>query len=276
MTAIADVPLAGGTTIPQLGFGVFQIPPKQTQAAVEEALAAGYRSIDTATAYRNEAEVGRAVEVSGLDRSEVFVTTKLWNSDHAAGRAREAFEASLERLGTDRVDLYLIHWPLPARELYVDAWLELEQILDDGLASAIGVSNFHRHHLEQVLEAGSVVPAVNQVELHPALAQAELREFHARHGIVTEAWSPLAQADVLDDEVITAIAAEHGATPAQVVLAWHLALGNVVIPKTVDPDRMRENLGAVGVSLDDEDMSRIAALDSGGRRGPDPEEFDLT
>lgn len=271
-----SVPLAGGTSIPQLGFGVFQVPPEETRAVVEEALDAGYRSIDTATAYRNEAEVGRAVAASGLDRSELFITTKLWNSEHGRGPARAAFEGSLERLGLDRVDLYLIHWPMPARGLYVETWLELEAILAEGLASAIGVSNFQAHHLREIVEAGSVVPAVNQVELHPRFAQGELRAVHAELGIVTEAWSPLAKAALLDDPVVVSVAERHDATPAQVVLAWHLALGNVVIPKTVHPGRMRENLGALDVELDAQDMAAIARLDVGGRLGPDPDEFDFS
>lgn len=276
MTAPATISLAGGTTIPQLGFGVFKVPPEDTESVVGEAIAAGYRCIDTAAAYGNEAEVGRAVAASGLDRSEFHITTKLWNSEHGRSQALAAFEAALDRLGMDHVDLYLVHWPMPSKGLHVETWLALEEILDSGRTRAIGVSNFQIQHLRDVLEAGSVVPAVNQVELHPGFSQGELRAFHAEHGIATEAWSPLARAALFDHPVIAGIATRLDATPAQVVLAWHLALGNIVIPKSVSPQRIRENFAATGVRLEPADIDAINGLhDDDGRIGPNPDEFNM-
>jgi diketogulonate reductase-like aldo/keto reductase len=270
-TQIPTVPLNTGAAMPQVGFGVFQVPPGQTAAAVTVALEAGYRSIDTAAAYRNEAGVGEAIARSGLPREELFVTTKLWNDDHGRERAPRAFEASLARLGLDYVDLYLIHWPCPRQDRYVETWQALEEIHADGRARAIGVSNFQPAHLERVRAASEVVPAVNQIELHPRLQQVELRRYHAEHGIVTEAYSPLAQATVLDDPAITAIAAAHERTPAQVVLRWHVQLGNVIIPKSVTPERIRENIALFDFELADDEMAAIARLDAGERTGMDPE-----
>ena len=276
MTDVDRIDLPGGTSIPQLGYGVFQIPPDETEAAVTQALDVGYRSIDTAAAYGNEPAVGRAVARHDVERADLFITTKLWNADHGHDNALAAFDASLGRLGMDYVDLYLIHWPVPSRDLYLETWQALEEILSSGRARAIGVSNFHISHLQRILDASDVVPAVNQVELHPNLAQSELREFHAAHGIATEAWSPLAQGALMDDPVITGIATRHGATPAQVVLAWHLALGIVVIPKSVTAARIAENFASTSVTLDDDDMAAIATLDRGGRIGPDPDEMAVT
>ncbi|MFF4899106.1 aldo/keto reductase [Streptomyces sp. NPDC001068] len=257
--------------MPQLGFGVFQVPDTETTAAVTGALRAGYRSIDTAAIYGNERGVGQALADSGIARDELFVTTKLWNSEQGYDSTLAAFDASLDRLGLDHVDLYLIHWPTPARDLYIDTWRALEKLYADGRTRAIGVSNFQPAHLERLLGAASVVPAVNQVELHPGLQQAALREFHARHGIATEAWSPLAQGAVLKDETITSIAAAHDRSPAQVVLRWHLQIGNVVIPKSVTDTRIRENFDVFGFELTPQEIEAIGALDRGMRAGPDPD-----
>jgi 2,5-diketo-D-gluconate reductase A len=272
-TNVPRVGLNDGREMPQVGFGVFQVPPEQTAEAVTLALQAGYRAIDTAAAYRNEAEVGEAVRASGIPRDDVFVTTKVWSSDHGAQRTRASFESSLERLGTNHVDLFLIHWPAPARGLYVETWRTLTELRADGRARSIGVSNFQPDHLQAIIEETGVVPAVNQIELHPRLQQRELRRLHAEHGIVTEAWSPLARARVLGDPVITRLADKHGKTPAQVVLRWHLQLGNVVIPKSVTPQRIRANLDLFDFELDEDEMRSLEGLDAGERTGPDPDRF---
>ncbi|MFE7578469.1 aldo/keto reductase [Streptomyces sp. NPDC057521] len=271
MASVPTLTLNNGVRMPQLGFGVFQVPDDETATAVGHALDAGYRSIDTAAVYGNERGVGRAIADSGLPREELFVTTKLWNADQGHDQALAAFDASLDKLGLDHVDLYLIHWPTPARDLYVETYKALEKILADGRARAIGVSNFQVPHLRRLMEHTGTVPAVNQVELHPGLQQAELRAFHAEHGIATEAWSPLAQGAVLADEAITRIAQANGVTPAQVVLRWHLATGNIVIPKSVTPARIRQNLDVFGFELTDADLADLAALDRGLRTGPDPD-----
>ncbi|MEV1024165.1 aldo/keto reductase [Streptomyces sp. NPDC050264] len=271
MPSIPTVTLNNGVTMPQLGFGVFQVPDEETTAAVATALDAGYRSIDTAAIYGNERGVGRALADSGIARDELFITTKLWNADQGHDATLAAFEASLDKLGLDHVDLYLIHWPTPARDLYLDTWRALEKLLADGRTRAIGVSNFQPAHLERLLGSASVVPAVNQIELHPGLQQRELRDFHARHGIATEAWSPLAQGAVLKDDAVTAIAARHGKSPAQVVLRWHLQIGNVVIPKSVTEARIRENLDVFDFELDPQEIDALAASDRGLRTGPDPD-----
>ncbi|MEV0011426.1 aldo/keto reductase [Streptomyces sp. NPDC047973] len=271
MPTVPTVTLNNGVTIPQLGFGVFQVPDDETTTAVTSALDAGYRSIDTAAVYGNEAGVGRALASSGLPREELFVTTKLWNADQGYDATLRAFDASLAKLGLDHVDLYLIHWPTPARDLYTETWRALEKLLADGRIRAAGVSNFQPAHLRRLGEESSLVPAVNQVELHPGLQQSELRAVHAESGIATEAWSPLAQGALLDDEVLTSVAARHGRTPAQVVLRWHLQLGNVVIPKSVTPERIRQNIDVFGFELTAADMDAIAGLDRGMRTGPDPD-----
>ncbi|QFZ18092.1 aldo/keto reductase [Saccharothrix syringae] len=274
MSSMRTITLNNGVTMPQLGFGVFQVSTEDTYAAVAEALRVGYRSVDTAAAYGNEEPVGRAVADSGVPRDEVFVTTKLWNSDQGYDEALRAFDASTAKLGLDRLDLYLIHWPAPGQDRYVDSWRALGKLYADGRVRAIGVSNFHPEHLERVVEATGEVPALNQVELHPWLQQEELREYNRKHGIATEAWSPLARGgELLADPVVTSIADKHGRTPAQVVLRWHVQLGNVVIPKSVTPARIAENLDVFGFELDDEDMGRIAGLDRGVRTGPDPDRF---
>ncbi|WP_277441399.1 aldo/keto reductase [Streptomyces sp. SPB162] len=258
--------------MPQLGFGVWQVPDDEATAAVSTALEAGYRSIDTAAIYGNEEGTGKAIAASGVPREELFVTTKLWNSEQGFDKALAAFDDSLAKLGLDYVDLYLIHWPTPARDLYADTWRALEKIYADGRAKAIGVSNFNPEHLRRVLAEGSVVPAVNQVELHPDFAQAPLRALHAEHGIATEAWSPLGQGKgLLDEPVIGTIAERHGRTAAQVVLRWHLQLGNVVIPKSVTPSRIKENIDVFDFELTDADLTALAGLDAGNRIGSDPE-----
>ncbi|MET9346090.1 aldo/keto reductase [Streptomyces termitum] len=270
---VPTVKLNNGVEIPQLGFGVFQVPDDETTAAVSAALEAGYRSIDTAAVYGNEAGVGRALAASGVPREELFVTTKLWNADQGYDAALRAFDASLDKLGLDHVDLYLIHWPTPAHDLYPETWRALEKLAADGRARAVGVSNFQPAHLRRLIDEGGPVPAVNQIELHPGLQQAELRAFHAEHGIATEAWSPLAQGAVLGDPEITAIAERTGKSPAQVVLRWHLQLGNVVIPKSVTPARIRQNLDVFDFELTDAEMASIAATDRGLRTGPHPDEL---
>lgn len=273
MTHVSSIPaltLRDGVEIPQLGFGVFQVPAAEAQGVVEEALAAGYRHIDTAAAYENEAGVGAAIAASGLRREDVFVTTKLWNDQQGYDPALRAFQRSLERLGMDHVDLYLIHWPLPGRDLYLETWRAFERILEEGGARTIGVSNFRVEDLERLRAEAEVLPTVNQIELHPRLQQAELRAWHNEHGIATEAWSPLAKARVLDVGAIEAIAASHGRTPAQVVLRWHLQLGNVAIPKSVTAERIHENSEVFDFELSEDDMDAIERLETGERTGPDP------
>ncbi|MFV8182821.1 MULTISPECIES: aldo/keto reductase [unclassified Streptomyces] len=268
---VPTVTLNNGVEIPQLGFGVFQVPDAETTDAVSAALEAGYRSIDTAAIYGNESGVGAALASSGIAREELFVTTKLWNADQGHDATLRAFDASLAKLGLDHVDLYLIHWPTPARDLYRETWQAIEKLAADGRIRAAGVSNFQPAHLRRLLEGSALVPAVNQIELHPGLQQRELRSLHAELGIATEAWSPLAQGAVLGEPALTKIAERHGKSPAQVVLRWHLQLGNVVIPKSVTPARIRENLDVFDFVLDDEEMSAIATLDRGLRTGPDPD-----
>jgi 2,5-diketo-D-gluconate reductase A len=273
VTSTPTVSLHDGVEIPQLGFGVFQVPPEETQEVVEEALASGYRHIDTAAAYRNEAGVGAAIAAAGLAPEEVFVTTKLWNSEQGYTSTLRAFDQSLKRLGMDRVDLYLIHWPVPTEDRYLDTWRAFERINEEGWARSIGVSNFRVEDLERLKREAEHLPSVNQIELHPRLQQAELRAWHADHGIATEAWSPLAQGALLADDTIETIAAHHERTPAQTVLRWHLQLGNVVIPKSVTPERIRENIEIFDFELSEDDMAAIARLDAGERTGPDPTSF---
>ncbi|AJT63330.1 aldo/keto reductase [Streptomyces chattanoogensis] len=276
MSKVPSITLNNGIAMPQLGFGVWQVPDDEAATAVGHALDAGYRSIDTAAIYGNEEGTGKALATSGIARDELFVTTKLWNSDQGYDSTLRAFDTSLAKLGLEYVDLYLIHWPLPARDTYVDTYKALEKIYADGRAKAIGVSNFQPDHLERLLGETSVVPAVNQIELHPQFQQAESRAAHARHRIVTEAWSPLGQGrGLLEDAAIGTIAEKHGKSPAQVVLRWHLQLGNVVIPKSVTPSRIRENIDVFDFALDDADLSALAGLDSGNRLGPDPATFDM-
>jgi 2,5-diketo-D-gluconate reductase A len=268
---IPTVDLAGAVSIPQFGLGVFQVPPEDTFENVTTGIAAGYRHIDTAKAYGNEAEVGQAVRASGLPREDFFITTKLWNDDQSD--AVGALKTSLGQLEMDHVDLYLIHWPAPSQDRYVEAWQALIEAQQAGLTRAIGVSNFQPSHLRRIIEETGVTPAVNQVELHPFLAQTGLRREHADRGIVTEAWSPLAQGAVLGEDAVTEIAAEHERTPGQVVLRWHVQLGNVVFPKSMTPERIAENIDIWDFALSEEEMERIEALDRGHRTGPDPDTF---
>jgi len=268
------ITLNNGVTIPQLGFGVWQVPDDEAEHAVATALRAGYRSIDTAKLYFNEEGVARAVRASGIERDELFVTTKLWNDEHGYDAALRAFDASLQRLGLETIDLYLIHWPVPAQDQYLQAWRALQKIYADGRARAIGVSNFTIGNLQRLIGEAGVVPAVNQIELHPQLAQRELRAFHAEHGIATEAWSPLGSGKgLLDLPALAAIAARYGRTPAQVVLRWHLQNGVIAIPKSVTPSRIEENFDVFGFALDDADLAAIDGLDAGRRLGPDPATF---
>lgn len=266
----------GPLAIPSIGFGVWQVPDDQVGAAVQTAVEVGYRHIDTARIYGNEAGVGRALATTEVPRDEIFVTTKVWNDDHGAERTRAALTASLDRLGLEWLDLYLVHWPVPEQDLYVETWAALRELREEGLVKAIGVCNFHIPHLQRAYEATGEWPAINQIELHPYLQQSELRAFHAEHGIVTESWSPLASGkQVLDDPVVAEVAAKHGCTPAQAIIAWHLALECVVIPKSVTPSRIAENFAAAQVELDPDDLAAFAALDRGFRTGPDPDTFNV-
>lgn len=276
MTEIPNVTLNNGNTIPQLGFGVFQIPPAQTEEAVATALRAGYRHIDTAEMYENEKGVGDAIRRSGLDRDEVFVTSKLSNASHLPDDARKAFDATLDALGFEQVDLFLIHWPLPTRYHgdYVQTWRVLEEFYRDGRARSIGVSNFQPHHIRRLHTEGRIPPAVNQIEVHPFLTQNEVRAFCAEHDIAVEAWSPIAQGRVLDDPEIVSIAADVGRTPAQVVLRWHIQRGDIVFPKSVTPARIEENLRIFDFELPDEAVAVISGLNRDERTGPDPDTFD--
>lgn len=267
-TAVPTVSLNNGVRIPQLGFGVFQVPPDETQRIVEDALEAGYRHIDTAAAYRNEAAVGAAIAASGIPRGDIFLTTKLRNGEQ--GTAREAFRNSCRDLGVDYVDLYLIHWPVPSRSLFAEAWKAMESLHADGEIRAIGVSNFLADHLDTLLESAEVVPAVNQFELHPTFQQPELAAKSRSLGIAVEAYSPLGQGADLNAEPVTAAAEKYGVSPAQVVLAWHLAQGTIVIPKSANSGRMRANLAAVDVVLSPSELSAITALEAGARIGSDP------
>lgn len=271
---VPDIVLNNGVRMPQLGIGVWRASDREADDAVAEALRIGYRSVDTAAMYGNEPGVGRAVAASGLPRDQVFVTSKVNNPDHGYDEALRAFAASLQRLGFDYVDLYLIHWPQPGLNRYVDTWRALEKLYADGRTRAIGVSNFQIAHLQRLREETEVVPALNQIELHPYLAQAELRAYHAEHGIATEAWSPLAKGGaLLRDPVITTLADKYGHTPAQIVLRWHIQVGNVVIPKSVHADRIAENFDVFGFELADDDMAAIGELDRDGRTGPHPDRF---
>jgi len=270
---VPSLVLNSGTSIPQLGFGVFKVDPEETERIVSDALDVGYRHIDTAMIYGNEVGVGNALESSGLDREDLFITTKLWNSDQGRQSAMDAFDLSLEKLQLDYVDLYLIHWPSPKRGLALESWEALQEIAESGRARAIGVSNFKPHHLEPLLATASVIPAVNQIEFHPNFQQRATAEFGETHGIVTESWSPLGQGSMVSDPAATAIAEKHGKTLAQVILRWHLQLGHVVIPKSNRKERMAENFDLFDFELTAEEQATITALDQGdaGRKGSDPD-----
>jgi 2,5-diketo-D-gluconate reductase A len=273
MNEVPTVTLNDGHAMPVVGFGVFLVPEDQTHAAVTTALQTGYRSVDTAALYGNETAVGKAIADSNLPREDLFVTTKVWNSDHGFDATMAAFNSSIRRLDLDYIDLYLIHWPMPARNLYLDTWRALERLQADGRVRSIGVSNFGKDQLQRLLDRCHVVPAVNQIELHPELTQDGLRRFHDEHGIVTEAWSPLARGAVLAKSPIVGLAEKYAKTPAQLVLRWHLQLGNVVIPKSVSPARIRENFAIFDFEIADDDMAEITAIDNGTRVGPDPATF---
>jgi 2,5-diketo-D-gluconate reductase A len=277
VTAIPEIMLNNGRTIPQFGFGVFLIKPAETEAAVTSALEAGYRHIDTAQMYGNEKEVGQAIAKSGLDRSEVFVTTKLNNGAHMPDDARRAFDGSLKALGLDYVDLFLIHWPLPTRYDgdFVITWDTLEEFYRDGRARSIGVSNFQAHHLRRLHTESEIPPAIDQIEVNPYLTQDELRGFCAQHQIAVEAWSPIARGRALQDPTITEIAQRVGKTVAQVILRWHIERGDIVFPKSVSPARIRENIDIFDFELSGEDVEAISALNRDERTGPDPDKFDM-
>lgn len=272
-STVPTIELNSGTRMPQLGFGVFQVPDAETTAAVSAALEAGYRSIDTAAIYGNEEGVGRALAGSGIPRDELFVTSKLWISDHGYDAALRAYDSTLERLGLDRLDLYLIHWPAPALGAYPETWRALERLHTEGAVGAIGVSNFEPEHLARIRSEHGIVPAVNQVELHPALQNRAVVEANSASGIVTEAWSPLAQGAVLGEEAILSIAERHGKTPAQVVLRWHLQQGRVVIPKSVTPARIAENIDVFDFDLTADELAAIDGLERDGRTGPHSAQF---
>ncbi len=265
------VTLRDGTQMPQLGFGVWQVSDDGAEAAVSEAFKVGYRSIDTAAIYRNETGVGRAIKNSGLARNDMYITTKLWNEDQGYDKAMKAIDASLKKLGLEQVDLYLMHWPSPHRGLYLETWKAMVEIKKQGKAKSIGVSNFMPEHLTRIIDATGEVPVLNQIELHPKFQQKTLREFHQKHGIFTECWSPLGQGTLLDDVQLKEIAAKHGKSTAQVILRWHLQNNFIVIPKSVTPSRIKENFAVSDFTLSTEDMAKIEKMDSkDGRIGPNP------
>ncbi|TFD65347.1 aldo/keto reductase [Cryobacterium ruanii] len=273
MTAVPAITLNNGTTIPQLGFGTYQVTPETTKAATLAALEAGYRHIDTAEMYGNEKEVGEAIAESALDRSEIYVTSKLNNGFHDRADALDAFDRTLDALGFDYLDLFLIHWPLPAVGDFVETWKAMEEMQRSGRVRTIGVSNFQREHLQRLFDETDTVPAVNQIEVHPYLTQDSLRAFNSAHGIATEAWSPLAQGAVLSDPVILAIAGRVGKTAAQVTLRWHVQRGDIVFPKSVTRSRVDENFALFDFVLTEADIAAITALNRDERTGPNPEEF---
>ena len=267
------VEMNDGRSIPVIGFGVWQVPDDVVVDATLKALEVGYRHIDTACVYENERGVGEALRRCGLDRDDIFVTTKVWNTDQGYDQTLRAFDTSTGLLGIDEVDLYLVHWPTPARDLYLDSWRALIRLREEGRARSIGVSNFHDAHLRKIIDETGVIPAINQIELHPWLPQTELRDIDARLGIKTEAWSPLGSGRLIDDPVIAEVSAKHGKSPAQVMVRWSIQLGNIVLPKSVTPERIEQNIDVFDFQLDDADMAAIATLESGRRTGPNPDEF---
>jgi len=272
MTTVPRLTFNDGHTIPQLGFGVYRVDPDETERIVSDALEVGYRHIDTAALYGNEYGVGRAIEASGIPRDELFITTKLWNSDQGEQQTRDAFDLSLEKLGLDRVDLYLIHWPAPSRDLFVETWQTFEQFRESGRATSIGVSNFRIQDLDRLAADTGTVPAINQIELHPLFSQVPLREYDAAHGILTESWGPLGHAavDIFGEPAIASAAAAHGVSPAQVIIRWHLQHGLVVIPKSNNRDRMAQNFDVFGFELSADELAAIDALNRDQRVGADP------
>ena len=273
MTFAPLVEMNDGRSIPVIGFGVWQVPDDVVVDATLKALEVGYRHIDTAYLYLNERGVGEALRRSDLDRDDVFVTTKVWNTDHGYDETLRAFDKSTGLLGIDEVDLYLIHWPTPARDIYLDSWRALIRLREEGRARSIGVSNFHEAHLRKIIDETGVIPAINQIELHPWLPQAHMRDVDTRLGIKTEAWSPLGSGRLIDDPVIAGVAAKHGKSSAQVMVRWSMQLGNIVLPKSVTPERIEQNIDVFDFELDDADMAAIASLDSGRRTGPNPDDF---
>lgn len=271
-----SVTLNDGNSIPRLGFGVYKIRPEDTEQAVTVALHTGYRHVDTAALYGNEREVGRAITASGLPREQVYLVTKLWNADQGYEATLTAFDASMDRLGVDYLDLYLIHWPLPAAGKFIETFKAFAHLRDQGRIRSIGVSNFEPEHLKMLIDATGIVPVVNQIELHPRLAQSELRDVHARLGIATEAWAPLGQGSLLSHPAVTAIADGCAKSAAQVLIRWHIQLGNIVIPKSVHPERIASNLDVFDFELSVADMAALSSLDDGTRLGPDPRTFDYT
>lgn len=271
ITPAPSLSLDDGETIPQLGFGLYKVPAADAATLCRAAIEIGYRHLDTAAFYANEAEVGLAVREAPVPREELFVTSKVWKDDNGYDRTLRAFDESMRRLGLDRLDLYLIHWPVPSTDRYVETWRALVRLREEGRVSSIGVANFHAHHIERIVGETGVTPVVNQIELHPWLPQADLRDFHASRGIRTEAWSPLARGRILATPLLDDLAAKHGRTPAQIVLRWHLELGNIVIPKASSPERLRENLDVFDFALDADDLTGIASLETGERTGRDPD-----
>jgi 2,5-diketo-D-gluconate reductase A len=275
---VPSIALNNGTSIPQLGFGVFQVPPEQTAEVTATALEVGYRHIDTAEMYGNEAGVGEAIRSSGIAREELYITSKLNNGFHRPDDARRAFDETLQKLGLDRIDLFLIHWPLPTQYDgdYVSTWKTLASFVDDGRAASVGVSNFQPAHLDRIVEETGVLPAVNQIEVHPYFTNEDARAASQRHQVAVEAWSPIAQGGVLGDPVIKQIAEAHGKTPAQVTLRWHIERGDIVFPKSMREERMRENFEIFDFSLTPDEVAAISALNKGeaGRTGPNPDTFD--
>jgi diketogulonate reductase-like aldo/keto reductase len=274
MSQIPSLQMNDGRSIPQIGFGVWQVPDDVVTDATLAAFDCGYRHVDTAALYYNEGGVGRAIAASGLPRDELFITTKVWNTDHGYDKTMRAMDKSLGLLGLDYVDLYLIHWPSPATGNLVDTWRAVLALQEQGLTRSVGVSNCHVPHLQRIIDEFGVLPVLDQVELHPWLPQSEIRAFNAEHGILTEAWSPLASGGLLDEPVLAEIGAKYGKSSAQVMIRWHLQLGNVVLPKSVTPARIAQNIDVFDFELDAADLAAIAALENGHRTGPNPDEFD--
>ena len=270
---VPAVALNDGTTIPQIGFGLWQVPPNEAEAATAEALRVGYRHLDSAAVYANEAETGAALAKSGLAREDVYVTTKLWNPDHGYDEAMRAFDTSMTKMGFEQLDLYLIHWQCKQHGKFIDTWRALIDLQKSGRVKSIGVSNFKEPALRQLIDATGVIPVLNQIELHPWLPQLDMRAVHAEYGIATESWSPLASGQLIDDPTLTVIAAKHSKSTAQVMIRWHLQQGLIVLPKSVTPSRIAENIDVFGFQLDDEDMATIAGMENGHRTGPDPDDF---
>lgn len=268
-----SIQFSDGNRIPQVGLGVWRVSQEDAKNSVSHALKSGYRHIDTASIYKNEEGVGEGIKESGVPREQIFVTTKVWNDDQGFEEAKASLDASLQRLQLDYIDMLLIHWPTPANDRYVDTWRALIEAQKEGKVRSIGVSNFYPEHIQRLIDETGVAPVINQVELHPYLQQAELRAAHQANNVITQAWSPLGQGEVLNDEVIGAIAARHNKTPAQVIIRWHIQLGNVVIPKSITPARIESNVDVFDFELSEQDMAEIASLDKGHRLGPDPMEF---